>query len=81
MSQDLINRINELSRKEKELGLSVEEKEEQKKLREEYLTNFRSRFNSHLKNIKVVDEKGNDVTPKKLKEEKRNNKTTKTPVQ
>jgi uncharacterized protein YnzC (UPF0291/DUF896 family) len=82
MIEEVIKRINELSKKEKEIGLSTEEKEEQQNLRQEYLKNFRSHFKSHLNNIKVVDEKGKDVTPQKLKDaQNKNQDKIKTPVQ
>jgi uncharacterized protein YnzC (UPF0291/DUF896 family) len=80
MIEEIIKRINELSKKEKEIGLSTEEKEEQQNLRQEYLKNFRSHFKSHLNSIKVVDQKGNDVTPDKIKEARKEDKR-KTPVQ
>ena len=48
-------------------------KEEQDKLRKEYINLFREGFKSQLKAIKVVDEKGNDITPLKLKQEKLKN--------
>jgi len=84
MEQRLIDRINELSKKSKAEGLTDNEKKEQKQLREAYLQNFRARFKTHLKSIKVVDEEGNDVTPEKLKQEKLNDQIhgkQKTPVQ
>lgn len=64
----LIERINELSRKSKSEGLTDLEKEEQAKLRKEYLEIFKGRMKDTLKTVKVVDEEGNDVTPEKLKE-------------
>ncbi|GGE63188.1 DUF896 domain-containing protein [Priestia taiwanensis] len=67
ISQELINRINELANKAKTEGLTDKEKQEQKKLREKYLKEFRKGMIGQLKSIKVVDPKGNDVTPEKLK--------------
>lgn len=69
----LIARINELAKKKKEGTISKEELEEQKKLRQEYLKAFKSGFKQQLMGIKVVDEKGNDITPEKLKVEKSKN--------
>lgn len=71
ISDELINEINELARKSKTVGLTDEEKERQQKLRQEYLKAFRSGFKQQLQSIKVVDEKGNDVTPQKLKDAKK----------
>lgn len=71
MSEELINKINALAQKSKEEGLTESEKEEQKKLREEYLKLIRGQVKSHIAGIKVVDEEGNDVTPKKAKELKK----------
>ncbi|MBQ0125140.1 MAG: DUF896 domain-containing protein [Clostridiales bacterium] len=53
----LTDRINELARKEKETGLTPEEKAEQAKLREEFRAAFRKNFALQLENIEVVDEK------------------------
>ncbi|MCA0990306.1 MULTISPECIES: DUF896 domain-containing protein [Guptibacillus] len=72
LSQDKIQRINELSRKSKESSLTDAEKKEQKDLRQEYLASLRSSFSNQLHSIKVVDEEGTDVTPQKLKESKKN---------
>lgn len=72
--KDLIKRINELARKSKSVGLSEEEKEEQHRLRQEYLQIFRGNFKETLMNIKVVDEMGNDVTPEKLLKEQNKKK-------
>ncbi|MEH7613604.1 DUF896 domain-containing protein [Gottfriedia acidiceleris] len=70
VTKKTLDRINELSKKSKEVGLSPEEKVEQDQLRKEYLADFRSRMVDELTSIKIVDEKGNDITPAKLKYEK-----------
>lgn len=70
IDEKLLNEINELARKSKAEGLTDEEKARQKELREEYVRQFRSGFEQQLKTIKVVDSKGNDVTPEKLKKAK-----------
>jgi len=70
VSNKTLNRINELSKKSKEAGLTPDEKVEQDKLRKEYLADFRSRMLDELTSLKIVDEKGNDITPAKLKVEK-----------
>ena len=69
----LITRINELAKKKKEQGLNEEEVEEQKELRAIYINEFRKGFKCQLQSIKVVDPEGNDVTPEKIKAEKRKN--------
>lgn len=71
--KDLIKRINELARKSKDIGLTEEEKEEQGKLRQEYISIFRGNMKNTLLNVKVIDEEGRDITPEKLKEEQRKN--------
>nr|WP_202961213.1 DUF896 domain-containing protein [Haloplasma contractile] len=68
MNTKLIKRINELARKDKEDGLTTEEKREQEQLRSDYLKQFRNRFRNQVETITVIDEEGNDVTPKKLKQ-------------
>ncbi|WP_428908278.1 DUF896 domain-containing protein [Niallia sp. Krafla_26] len=67
LSKDKLARINELAKKAKEMGLTEIEAKEQSKLRGEYLQTFRSSMLNTLKSVKVVDPKGNDVTPEKLK--------------
>ncbi|MGT2910386.1 DUF896 family protein [Streptococcus cameli] len=68
MEQAKINRINELARKKKTLGLTEEELAEQAILRKEYIEGYRRSVRHHLEGIKVVDEEGNDVTPEKLRQ-------------
>lgn len=67
--KELIQKINELANKSKTVGLTEIEKEEQQKLRQEYLRVFRGNMKETLINVKVVDEEGKDVTPEKLKME------------
>lgn len=52
----LVERINELARKNKDSGLTEEEKLERARLREVYLNNIRSNFRQQLESIEVVDE-------------------------
>jgi uncharacterized protein YnzC (UPF0291/DUF896 family) len=73
ISKELIARINELSRKAKESGLTEEEKIEQQKLRQEYMQSFRQSLLNTLSTVKIIDPAGNDVTPKKLKDIQKKN--------
>ncbi len=63
IDQKLINRINELAAISKQRKLTETEEIERKQLREEYLKQFKAGFRQQLDGVKVVDEKGNDVTP------------------
>ena len=62
-----LQRINELARKSRETGLTDEEKQEQARLRAEYLANFRAGFEQQLQNTYIMDENGNK-TPLKRKD-------------
>lgn len=55
----IIERINELARKNKSEGLSDEETVEREELRKQYLTVFKSNFRQQLDNIEIVDDKDN----------------------
>ena len=69
MTQEKINRINELARKSKtEQGLTQAEKEEQAVLRREYIDSYKARLIGQLDNTYIVDKNGN-----KRKLERRNN--------
>lgn len=59
MTEEKIDRINALAHKAKSVGLTPEEKAEQKKLREEYVAAVRASLVGHLENTYIVDEKGN----------------------
>lgn len=61
-------RINELAKKSKTTGLTDLEAKEQSKLRKSYLETFRSSMLNTLTSVKIVDPKGTDVTPQKLKD-------------
>lgn len=56
-----IKRINELYHKSKAVGLTDEEKAEQKKLREDYVAAIKGNIRSQLENVRVVDEAGNEI--------------------
>lgn len=56
IDQKLIDRINYLAKKSKEVGLTEEEKKEQIELRKEYLRVFKEGFKQQLDSIKVVKE-------------------------
>ncbi len=49
----LIKKINEIAHKQKTIGLTTQEKDEQAKLRQEYLKIFRSNFKSQLEHTKI----------------------------
>lgn len=68
LSKEKIKRINELSKKSKTTGLSIEESKEQTKLRQEYLSTFRASMRETIENVQVIDPAGNDVTPEKVKQ-------------
>lgn len=59
MISEKIARINELARKAKTEGLSEQEKAEQKKLREEYIAEYRQSLISQLENTYIVNQDGN----------------------
>ncbi|PHK48532.1 DUF896 domain-containing protein [Staphylococcus edaphicus] len=62
----LLDRINALANKEKVQPLSVEEKQEQHALRQEYLKMIRGQVIHTFSALKVVDPLGEDVTPDKV---------------
>lgn len=66
MEQKKLDRINELAKKSKTVGLSEEEKEEQTVLRNEYRQSVIGNLKSQLDTCYVVDKNGNKkkVIPK-----------------
>ena len=65
MLQEKIDRINFLSRKSKTVGLTDAEKQEQQKLRQEYIAEWRLGMTQVLDNTYVVDENGKRKLRKK----------------
>lgn len=62
---EIINKINELNAIKKERELSSTELEELSNYRKMYLDNFKKNVRNILDNTKVVNEDGEDITPKK----------------
>lgn len=67
LPKERLARINELANKAKTTGLTEQEAKEQSKLRREYLEVFRSSMLNTLTSVKIIDPKGDDVTPDKIK--------------
>ena len=65
MDDKMIARINELARKQKSVGLTNEEKEEQKDLRAAYIRSFRENLRSQLE---IIDIKNPDGSVTSVKE-------------
>lgn len=59
MERKRIDRINELAKKAKTVGLTEEETAERDKLRKEYVAAVRENLRGQLDNTYVVDEQGN----------------------
>ena len=58
---ELIKRINELSKKSKTVGLNEEEKKEQAELRQKYIKAFKQGMQNTLDNVYIMDKDGNKV--------------------
>ena len=58
MTEEKINRINELYRKSQAEGLTEDEKKEQAILRKEFVASVKSNLRSQLNNIDMVNEDG-----------------------
>lgn len=63
-----VARINFLANKEKNEGLTEDEKVEQKQLREDYLKDFREGFRQQVENLRIFDKDGKEVTSEKVKD-------------
>ena len=62
---EIIEKINSLNALKKERELTSEESEELAKYRQLYLQNFKANMRNILENTKVINEDGEDITPKK----------------
>lgn len=58
MTQEKIDRINELARKQRNDGLTEEEKQEQFVLRREYIDSFKNSLIAQLDNTYIVEPDG-----------------------
>jgi len=65
ITSELLARINELARKKRSEGLTDEERAEQKKLYEVYLSNIRGQVINLLDSVEFVDEVGKKNKTKK----------------
>ncbi len=59
MTQENIQRINELAHKSKTIGLTDAEKQEQQILRDAYRAAFRQNLTNQLDHTYVIDQNGN----------------------
>lgn len=73
MTEEKINRINELAHKSKTVGLTEDEKTEQAALRREYIDSFKASLIGQLENTYIVDEKGNKKKVRRKSDGKVNN--------
>lgn len=62
-----IDRINFLAKKSREEGLTEEEKQEQARLRKEYVESVVGNLRSQLDNTYIIDEKGKHKVEKTTK--------------
>lgn len=68
-----IDRINELAKKNKEEGLTEEEKKERDLLRREYLRQFRENLRGQLEQIKFVEDMSEEELAEYNRKHKKNN--------
>lgn len=71
MNESKIERINELYKKSQKEELTKEEKEEQKKLRQEYVAAIRGNLKEQLNNVSLLNPDGTitELSKKKIKDE------------
>ena len=65
MEHSQIERINELARKKKSVGLTEEETKEQAALRQQYLREFRENMEAVLQNVEIRNKDGSTEPLKK----------------
>lgn len=74
-----IKRINELAKKQREAGLTEEEKKEQAVLRKEYIDSVVGNLKAELDNTYIIDENGKHKVEPKNKTNDGEAKTTGNP--
>lgn len=74
MNDEKIKRINELYRKSQNEGLTAEEKEEQARLRQEYIQAVRNNLRGTLNNISILNPDGSVTELQKVAEAKQEKK-------
>jgi hypothetical protein len=62
---EVIAKINSLNATKRERELTTEESEELAEYRQLYLQNFKANMRNILDNTRVINENGEDITPKK----------------
>lgn len=77
MNEEKIARINELYRKSQNEGLTPAEKEEQAKLRQEYIMAVRKNLRGTLENVSILEPDGSITELKKVAEAKRKQRENK----
>lgn len=70
MEKAKIDRINELARKKKSVGLTADELAEQKMLREEYIGEFKASLRGQLDNMIIEKPDGSTVNVKDMRKKK-----------
>lgn len=68
ITNEQVERINELARKHKAEGLTEAKTAERAELRRIYLDSVRENLRGQVEAVKLVDEDGKDITPEKLKD-------------
>lgn len=68
MKEKDIQRINELYNLDKSIGLTPEQKEEQRKLRHEYIQSVRANLRAQLNNVSIKNEEiDHSIKTKRIK--------------
>lgn len=73
IGKEKLDRINELAKKNKEQGLTEEEKKEREILRKEYIEKFRENFRGQLNQIRFVEDMSEEELAEYNRKHKKNN--------
>ena len=72
-----VKRLNELAQKSRTVGLTDEEKDEQQRLRQEYVKAFRAGLDGMLDGVFVAGQNGENIAIKTYMKDKYGSKETK----